>query len=49
MRYINTKTGAVIDSPCAVSGGNWALVEEPKQEVEPEQDKKPKPDAKKKG
>lgn len=23
MRYINTKTGAVIDSPCEISGGDW--------------------------
>lgn len=29
MRYINTKTGAIIDSPCAISGENWQMVEEP--------------------
>lgn len=23
MRYYNTKTGAVIDSPCVISGGDW--------------------------
>lgn len=22
-KYINTKTGAVLDSPCAISGGDW--------------------------
>lgn len=23
MRYINIKTGAVIDTPCVISGGDW--------------------------
>lgn len=23
MRYKNTKTGAIIDSPCTISGGDW--------------------------
>ena len=23
MKYINTKTGAIIDSPCLISGGDW--------------------------
>lgn len=23
MKYKNTKTGAIIDSPCKVSGGDW--------------------------
>ncbi|EOS7926500.1 MULTISPECIES: hypothetical protein [Enterococcus] len=27
MRYKNKVTGAVFDSPFAISGGNWALVE----------------------
>lgn len=27
MRYINTKTGAIIDSPCAISGGDWVAEE----------------------
>ena len=22
-KYINTKTGVVLDSPCAISGGDW--------------------------
>lgn len=28
MRYRNTKTGAIIDSPCTLSGGNWVTEEE---------------------
>lgn len=34
MEYKNTKTGAIIDSPCRISGGDWVLVtnEEPKTE-----------------
>ena len=31
MKYKNTKTGAVIDSPCKISGGDWI---EEKKEVE---------------
>jgi hypothetical protein len=27
MRYRNTKTGAVIDSPCFISGGDWVAEE----------------------
>lgn len=27
MIYKNTKTGAVIDSPCNISGGDWELQE----------------------
>lgn len=32
MIYKNTKTGAIIDSPCKISGGDWVLVtnEKPK-------------------
>ena len=26
MKYQNTKTGAIFDSPCIVSGGNWIKV-----------------------
>ena len=29
MRYKNTKTGAIIDSPCKISGGDW--IEEKKR------------------
>ena len=25
MKYKNTKTGAIIDSPCNISGGDWQL------------------------
>lgn len=28
MRYRNTKTGAVIDSPCTISGGDWIVYDE---------------------
>ena len=36
MRYKNIKTGAVIDSPCPISGPDWIPVREPEevQEVE---------------
>lgn len=27
MRYRNTKTGAIINSPCSVSGGDWVAEE----------------------
>lgn len=27
MRYRNTKTGVVIDSPCFISGGDWVAEE----------------------
>lgn len=52
MIYRNTKTGAIIDSSCAISGGDWvpeepakivaapAIVEEPKAAP-----KEPKPKA----
>ena len=30
MRYKNTKTGAIIDSPCLIKGKNWI---EEKEEV----------------
>lgn len=30
MKYINTITGAIIDSPCLISGENWELVIESK-------------------
>jgi len=30
MKYKNTKTGAVIDSPCVIKGDNWI---EEKEEV----------------
>lgn len=26
-RYINTRTGAIIDSPCTISGGDWTTIE----------------------
>lgn len=28
MKYRNTKTGAVIDSPCTISGGDWIVYDE---------------------
>ncbi len=27
MLYENTKTGAIIDSPCELKGGNWELAD----------------------
>ena len=45
MKYRNTKTGAVIDSPCVISGGDWvtevtAKVTEPKEPEKREPRKK---------
>ena len=42
MRYKNTKTGAIIDSPCTISGGDWVkytneakkIIVETEEEVE---------------
>lgn len=34
MIYKNMKTGAVIDSPCIISGGDWEL-QEPETKEEP--------------
>ena len=28
MRYKNTKSGAIFDSPCVISGGNWQEINE---------------------
>lgn len=27
MEYRNTRTGAVISSPCVISGGDWVLID----------------------
>lgn len=49
MIYKNMKTGAVIDSPCIISGGDWELqesetkeepVEEPETKEEPVEEPK---------
>lgn len=49
MIYKNSKTGAVIDSPCNISGGDWELqetetteeaIEEPKTEEKPVEEPK---------
>ena len=32
MRYLNTRTGAVVESPCVISGGDW--VKETEEVVE---------------
>ena len=50
MIYKNTKTGAVIDSPCNISGGDWELQEtETKEEPleEPETKEEPVEEPKK--
>ena len=36
MKYINTKTGAIIDSPCIISGGDWINLEDEVKEIEKE-------------
>lgn len=46
MRYRNTKTGAIINSPCSVSGGDWVtedtvnVVVDAKKEIKVAQAKK---------
>lgn len=50
MIYKNSKTGAVIDSPCNISGGDWELQEtETKEEAieEPETKEEPVEEPKK--
>lgn len=42
MIYKNTKTGAVIDSPCNISGGDWELQETETEEKPVEEPKKTK-------
>ena len=47
MKYINTKTGVVIDLTAPISGGNWVALGEveetkPTPKVKPEVDIKPK-------
>ena len=36
MKYRNSKTGAVIDAACEISGGNWEPVPEEGTGVQPE-------------
>jgi len=33
MKYKNTKTGAIIDSPCIISGGDWIKYSEETKEI----------------
>lgn len=49
MVYKNMKTGAIIDSPCTISGGDWELqesetteeaIEEPETKEEPVEEPK---------
>ena len=37
MKYINTKTQAVIETACEIKGGNWVKVEsgQPTEKAEP--------------
>lgn len=46
MIYINTRTGAIVDSPCNLSGDDWALRDDKQTEIKAEETKiesKPKP------
>ena len=45
MQYRNKKTGAKINSPCVISGGDWIEV---KPEVTEKEEKKPTKSKKKK-
>ena len=42
MKYINTKTGNIIETPGVISGGDWKPVEEGKAPKQPKQPKGPK-------
>lgn len=33
MKYINTKTKAIIETDCLIKGGDWKPLEETKKEV----------------
>lgn len=35
MKYLNTKTQAVIETACVLSGGNWVKVEEQPENAKP--------------
>lgn len=48
MTYRNIKTGAVIDSPCPISGGDW-VPEEPAKIVAAEETKETKAKTPRKG
>lgn len=39
MRYVNTKTGAVIDSSFTISGGDWIAEKESLKQAEIEKEK----------
>lgn len=41
MKYLNKRTGAIVDSPCLISGGDWVeydkkdvIQESPKEKIE---------------
>lgn len=42
MKYINTKTGNIIETPGVISGGDWNPVEEGKAPKKPKGPKEPK-------
>ena len=42
MKYINTKTGNIIETPGVISGGDWKPVKEGKAPKEPKEPKQPK-------
>lgn len=42
MIYKNTKTGAVINSPCIIRGGDWVVVEPEPKPKEPPKKEAPK-------
>ena len=39
MKYLNTKTQAVIETACVLSGGNWVKVEEQPKNTKPKNTK----------
>ncbi len=40
MTYINTKTGAVLETDCTIHGGNWQPKEKAQEKPKPQKPKK---------
>lgn len=39
-KYINTKTQAVIETACAIKGGDWIEMKQPKKSGKPKEEAK---------
>lgn len=40
MKYVNTVTGAVVETACVIRGGNWIVVDEQPKETTKKQPQK---------